>query len=238
MRELTTKGLARRSQMSELERQKAQLAGQLSALEAELARLANAPRDARLETLQAENSFMEGVVTDLRDITARIEELTLQIVTYEAQLSRIDIPAPASGIVHEMQATTQGGVIAPGGTIASIVPQASGMDFELELDPHSIDQVHPGQQASLMISSFDAQTTPRLRAQVTSVSPDVIENPRTGTSFYRVSLAVAPEELEKLGDIAVMPGMPIEAYLETGNRSVLAYLLHPISSHLRRALRE
>lgn len=238
MQSLTTKGLARQSQMSEIQRSKSQLAGQLAALEAELARLANARRDARLTTLQAENSFMENVVTDLREVTARIDELMLQIVTRKAQLSRIDIPAPAAGIVHEMQVTTRGGVVPPGGSIASIVPLAEGMDFELQINPRSIDQVHPGQQASLMIASLDPQTTPRLTAHVTSVSPDVIEDKRTGQDFYRVGLAVDPEELARLGTAVLMPGMPVEAYLETGDRSILSYLLHPVTSHLRRALRE
>lgn len=235
---LTAKGLARQSQMSELKHSKSRIAGQLAGLEAELARLANARSNARLETLQSERSFKEGVATDLREITTQIEELTLQVTTHKAQLSRIDILAPAAGIVHEMQVTTRGGVVAPGGTIAEIVPLAEGMDFELRIDPRSIVQVHIGQTAHLTITSFDPQITPRLTAQVISVSPDVIQDKRTGQGFYRVGLTIAPEELEKMGDAAVMPGMPVEAYLETGDRSVLSYLLHPVTSHLRRALRE
>lgn len=235
---LTTKGLARQSQMSELQRAKAQLAGQLAALEAELARLANARRDARLSTLQAEHSFMENVVTELREVTARIDELTLQIITHKAQLSRIDIPAPTAGIVHEMQVTTRGGIVPPGGEIASIVPLDDGVDFDLRIDPHSIDQVYPGQQANLMIASLDPQTTPQLKARVTSISPDVIEDKRSGQYFYRVGLTLEPDELARLGTAPLMPGMPVEAYLQTGEHSVLSYLLHPVTSHLRRALRE
>jgi len=238
MRSLIDKDLARQSQLSQLQRDKSQLMGQLASLKAELARLTSAPRDARLETLQAENSYMEGVVTELRDVTSRIEELKLQIVTHHAALSRIDITAPTAGVVHEMQVTTQGGVVPSGGTIASIVPLAKDMDFELRVDPRSIDEVHPGQEASLMVASFDAMTTPRLSARVASISPDVIEDPRTGQAFYRVALQVPPAELAKLGDVILMSGMPVEAYLETGHRSVLSYLLYPVTSHLRRALRE
>lgn len=238
MASLIDKGLVRQSQVSELKLSKSRIAGQLAGLEAELARLANARRDARLETLQAERSFKESVVTDLREVTNRIEELTLEIVTHKAQLSRIDILAPAAGIVHEMQVTTRGGIVASGATIAEIVPLAKGMDFELRIDPHSRDQVYLGQTAQLMISSFDPQSTPRLTAHVISVSPDVIQDKRTGQGFYRVGLSVDPGELAQLGDVAVMPGMPIEAYLETGDRSVMSYLLHPITSHLQRALRE
>ena len=170
--------------MSELQRSRSQLTGQLAGLEAELARLANARRDSELGVLQAERSFLEEVVTELREVTSVIDELTLQIITQQAQLSRIDIQAPAAGIVHEMQVTTRGGVIAPGGSIAEIVPLAEGMDFELRVDPRSVDQVHPGQTARLMVASFDPQTTPRLTASVTSISPGLFTDPNTKQGYY------------------------------------------------------
>ncbi len=237
MRSLANKGLTRQSQMSEVQRSKSQLVGQLAALEAERAQLANARRESELSVLQAERSFLEDVVTQLREVSSTVQELTLQIVTHEAQLSRIDIVAPAAGIVHQLQITTLGGVVVPGETIAQIVPLDQGMDFELRVDPRNIDQVHPGQIARLVISSFDPQTTPELSASVASVSPGVLTDPQTGQIFYQVSLAITPEELAQLGSATLMPGMPVEAYLETGDRSVLSYLLHPVTSHLRRALR-
>lgn len=238
MRKLSQKGLTRQSQLSELQRARSQLTGQMASLEAELARLTNARRDSELQTLQAERTFMEDVVIQLREVTSKIEELTLEITTRRAQLARGNIHAPAAGIVHEMQVTTHGGVIAPGSTILEIVPLAEGMDFELRVDPRSIDQVHPGQTARLMVSSFDPQTTPWLSAEVTSVAPGVITDPVTGQGYYRVGLGVEATELARLGDAVLKPGMPVEAYLETGERSVLSYLLSPVTSHLRRALRE
>jgi HlyD family secretion protein len=237
MRDLASKGLTRQSQISELKRSKSQLVGQLAGLSAERAQLANARRESELSVLQAERSFLEEVVTQLREASSLVEELTLQIVTHESQLARIDILAPAAGIVHQLQVTTLGGVVVPGETIAQIVPLDEGMDFELRVDPRNIDQVHPGQVARIVISSFDPQTTPQLDARVASVSPGVITDPNTGQVFYRVSLALPPQELELLGSAKLMPGMPVEAYLETGDRSVLSYLLHPVTSHLRRALR-
>ena len=234
---LAAKGLTRQSQISELERTKSQLVGQLAQLDAELTQLTNSRRESELSVLQAERNFLEDVVTQLGQVTSQIEELTLQVVTHGAQLSRINILAPAAGIVHQLQVTTLGGVIVPGGTIVEIVPLDQGMDFELRVDPRNIDQVHPGQAAKIVISSFDPQTTPQLRASVASVSPGVLTDPRTGQVYYSVSLAIQPDELALLGTATLMPGMPIEAYLETGDRSVLSYLLHPISAHLRRALR-
>ena len=235
---LVEQGLSRQSQLGDLQRTGANLTGQLAALEAEQARLANARRDRELETLQAERSFMEEVVTDLREATTQTEELMLEIVTRSAQLDRIDIRAPADGIVNELQVTTIGGVVAPGATILEVVPLGQGMDFELRVDPRAIDDVYPGQPAHVQMSAFDAQTTPKLAAHVTTISAGAISDPRTGQSFYRVGLAVSAEEIARLGDVTLMPGMPVEAFLETGNRSVLTYLLDPITQHLQRAFRE
>lgn len=238
MRSLAKQGLARQSQMSQLQRTKAQVTGQMAGLEAERARLANARRDATLSTLQATRAFQEEVVTQLRDVNAQIDELTLEIVTRRASLARIDITAPAAGVVHEMQVTTKGGVIAAGGEIARIIPTSADVDFELRVDPRSIDQVHPEQTARLILASFDPQSTPELRANVSGISPDVITDPRTGQPYYKVHLTLDADAHDQLSKMDVVPGMPVEAYLETGERSVLSYLVHPIAAHLRKAMRE
>ena len=236
--DLAGRGLARQSELSDLQRARAVLTGQMAAQQAELARVSNARRDSTLKTLQAERTFMEDVVTELRKTNDQIDELTLDIVTRTAQLAQLDIRAPAAGIVHEMQVNTTGGVIAPGGTIAQIIPLDDGMDFELQVDPRAVDQVYPGQTARLVLLSFDPQVTPKLMARVTTVSPGTIADPQTGRSFYRVALSVSQEELARLPNVTLVSGMPVEAYLETGERSVLSYLLHPILSHLNHALRE
>ena len=235
---LVAQGLSRQSQLGDLQRNMSQLGGQLASLEAEQARLINAQRDRELETLQTERAFMEQVVTDLRDVTTQVEELTLEIVTRSAQLDRIEIRAPADGIINELQVTTIGGVIAPGATILEVVPLGQGMDFELRVDPRAIDSVYQGQSGQVQMTAFDAQSTPKLTAHVTTISAGAVSDPRTGQSFYRVGLEVSAEELARLGDVTLMPGMPVEAFLQTGDRSVLTYLMAPIVTHLQRAFRE
>lgn len=235
---LVDKGLARQSQLSALNRNRSELTGRNAALQAELARLSNARQDAELGTLQEERSFLEDVVTELREVTAKTEELILDIATRSTALDRIDIRAPADGIVHEMQISTTSAVVPPGGTIAQVVPVNRGMDFDLQIDPREIDQVHVGQEADIVITAFDPQNTPKLAATVTSISAGAIMNERSGRSFYRVNLSVAASELEALDTSVLKPGMPVEAYLKTGDRTVLSYLLQPIMGHLRRAFRE
>lgn len=236
--DLVSGGLTRQSALNTLLRNRAELSGRRAGLIADIARLEITKRDAELATKQSEYGFREEVATALRDATAESEELILEIVTRQGQLDRMEIRAPVAGIVHELQVSTVGGVVAPGDTLVQIVPLDEAMEFEVLIDPASIDQVHPGQTAELVLPGFDRQTTPRLNAHVTRVSPAAIADPQTGRSFYRADVAVTPAELARLGDLTLLPGMPVEAYLGTGDRTVLAYLLHPITSHIRRAFRE
>ena len=238
IRVLTEEGLARQSQMTTLQRDRSDLLGQIASLDSDIARVRNEMRDAEIETIQAERNFQEGVVTELREVTATTEELLLEIVTRTAQLDRIEIRAPADGIVHEMQVATLGGVVAPGGTILSVVPQGRGVDFELRVDPRAIDQVHPGQKAQVIFSAFDPRNTPRLMGEVTTVSPDAVTDPKTGQNFFRITLEVPPGELARLGEVNLVPGMPVEAYLETADRTVMRYLMQPLTSQFTRAFRE
>ncbi len=235
---LLDQGLARQSQLTDLQRGHAALLGALAALEGEQSRLRNAMRDNELESLQGERSFQEQVVTELRETTAKIEELTLDIMTRTEQLARLDVRAPSDGIIHEMQVTSAGAIVAPGGTLLAVIPMDQGVEFDLSVDPRSIDQVYAGQTAEVMISSFDPCSAPRLKGKVATISPDAVTDPRTGRSFYRITLTVSSAELDRLGKLVPMPGMPVEAYLTTGDRSVLSYLLHPLTSHLTRAFRE
>lgn len=235
---LRASGLARKSQMLELQRQRSRLLGEIAEHQSDLARIRNSIRDTELEILQSDRQFREQVVTDLRAAIRTAEELVLQIVTAQKQLDRIAILSPVDGIVHEMQVSNAGGVVPPGETILQVIPVADGVDFELRVPPDSIDQVARGQQAKVVFPAFNARTTPEIFGTVSKVSPDSVTDPATRQSFYRVTLTIAPAELARLGDRDILPGMPIEAFLQTGARTVLSYLSRPLTDHLRRAFRD
>lgn len=235
---LVERNLSRSSALSQQQQARSQLAGQRAGLQAELARLITAQRDAELAALQEEQTRHETLVSELRTVSGQIEELTLDIVTRTAQLERIALRAPVGGVVHEMQVATLGGVISPGATVLQIIPQNRDLDFEVRVDPRSIDQVFPGQIAQVMLSSYDPQSTPRLNGTVTSMSPTAITDPVTGQDYYRISLDIPSEELARLDGVAVIPGMPVEAFLQTRDRSVLSYLVGPLTNQLARAFRE
>lgn len=235
---LSEQGLVRESELLELQGRESSLLGQIAEHQSELARIYNSIRDTELEILQADREFKEQVVTELRTTTAEREELILQIVTVEKQLERIDIHAPTDGIVHELQATTEGGVVAPEATITQIVPLSDGVEFKLQVDPQSIDQVFVGQVAKVLFPAFNQRTTPELFGTVSGISPTSVDDPQTGLSYFRIDLTLPTEEIARLGDVELIPGMPVEAFLQTGERSVLTYLTEPLLQQLRRAFRE
>lgn len=235
---LHAEGLARESQVLDLQRSRSRLLGEISEHQSELARIRNSVRDTELEVVQAERQFKEQVVTDLREAVMQSEELVQQIVTAQKQLDRIEILAPVDGIVHEMQVFNAGGVVPPGETILQVIPVSQGVDFEIRVDPNAIDQVAQGQRAKVVFTAFNTRTAPEIFGTVSGISPNSVTDPATGQSFYRVTLAIPPEELTRLDGHEILPGMPIEAFLQTGERTVLSYLTRPLSDQLRRAFRD
>lgn len=238
LEQLYAQGLTRESQLLELQRGRAGLLGEMAENRAEIARVSNSIRDAEISVLQADREFQEKVSTDLSTATTEADELTLQIVNTLAQLGRVELRSPARGVIHEMQVTTRGGVAAPGAALMQVIPVAEGVEFELKLEPRLIEQVHPGQKAQVVFPAFDQRTTPRLDGEVSQISPGTITDPVTRTEYYRLALTVPPEELAKLGAARIPPGMPVEAFLQLGDRTVLDYLIHPLASQIERSFRE
>ncbi len=235
---LAASGLLREGQLLDAKRIRADLLGQIASYRSERAGIANAVRDAGIGVAQEERQFHEQVVTDLGEVTEEIGELVLQIVTTQKQLDRVEIRAPVTGIVHELKVTTLGGVIPAGQTVGQIVPTGEGMEFEMRLPARSADGVHPGQTARLKLTALDPRRTPELKGTVARISPTSITDEQTRQSFYRVAITVPPDELARLQHEALLPGMPVEGFLETGQRSVLDWLVQPLAAHMGGAFRE
>lgn len=235
---LYEKGLTTEGQVLGLQRTKSDLLGQLSEHISELARIENSIRDTELEILQGSRQFKEQVVTELRDVSTRIGELEQQIISTQKQLDRVEIRSPADGIVHEMQVVTIGGVVPPGGVVLQVIPRNDGVEFEVRVDPRSIDQVFAGQLARIRFPAFNQRSTPELIGSIKGISPTSITDPATGMHYYRVTLALPVKELQRLGDQVLVPGMPVETYLQTGDRSVLSYLVKPLADQIKHAFKE
>ena len=133
---------------------------------------------------------------------------------------------------------TAGGVIAAGDAIMLVVPQGESLAVESKVNPQDIDQVRIGQKTVMRLSAFNQRTTPELNGTVSRVSPDVTTDQRTGQSYYTIRVAISPEELARLGDVKLIPGMPVESFVQTGDRTMISYLIKPLHDQLMRAFRE
>jgi HlyD family secretion protein len=194
--------------------------------------------ETRLQILQIEQDLKSEVSRELREVQGQIGEYVERKVSAEDTLKRIDIVAPQSGTVHQLAVHTVGGVIGPAEKIMSIVPTETDMALEVQIAPKDIDQISPGQAAQLRMSAFNQRTTPELSAHVMRIPADLTTNERTGASYYVARLKVDSHELEKLGNLRLVPGMPAEAMIKTGERTAFSYLLKPLSDQINRAFKE
>ena len=235
---LSDEGLIPESRLLELQRREAELLARVATGRADLAEARNSIRDAKMQSAQAGRSFREGVVTELQQVRAEVDEYILQLAEIDERLARTVVRAPVSGIVHEMQVTTEGGVVGPEQQILKIIPVDEGVEFEVRVDPASIDTVYAGQEVRLRFPAFDQQTVPYVEAEVVSIAPDTVKDPATDRAYYAVGVELAPEGRAKLDGLALVPGMPVNAFLQTRARSVLDYLLAPLTDLIPFAFRE
>lgn len=233
---LVNDGLARRQPLLDLMRQQAELAGRTASLRADRLRVGGARREAVLTLSQDESRRDEEVAQGLRDISAKSQELISEILALQDQLARSALRAPVAGIVHELQVPAPGSVIAAGAVLAQIVPTNRAMEIEVMVDPRNIESVHQGQSGKVMLSAYDPRTVPKLAASVVNVPPGAVTDPQTGRSFYRVTLRLEGTVLPEGVDLR--PGMPVQAFLSTGERPLLNWLLSPVMAPLSRAMRE
>lgn len=238
LKSLQKDGYASNNRVLSIERQIEDLIGQMAEHDSEVARVKNSISETKIQVSQITREFDESVLTELREVELNIKDMEQQILATQQQLERVEIKAPKAGIIHELGIFTIGGVIGPGGAVMQIVPQDQQMEFEVNLEPQFIDEIYIGQDARVMFSAFNARTTPELNGKINRVSPNTIVNQDTGMAFYLVNVTVSPEELARLKQQELLPGMPVEVFVTTQGRSPLNYLIKPLTDNIRRSLRE
>jgi HlyD family secretion protein len=238
VRDLWQKNLVPITRVTALERDGARLEGEQGQLTASSAQARGKVSEIELQIIQIDQDLSSEVAKDMREVDAKNGEFVERKVTAEDQLKRIDIRAPQDGIVLESKVHTVGGVIAAGDTIMQIVPQSDKLQVEAKVVPHDIDQVQIGQPAVLRFSAFNLRTTPEINGSVTRVSADATTDQRTGQSFYTIRIGMTKDEIGRLGDVKLIPGMPVEAFVQTGDRTVLSYLTKPLRDQFMRSFRE
>jgi HlyD family secretion protein len=221
-----------------LQRDSAQIEGDRARLAATIAETNAKIGQARLQITQIDQDFRSEVMKDLRESQDKQAELMQRNVAAKDQLSRVDIQAPTSGVVHQLAVHTIGGVIRPGDVIMDIVPDTDDLEIEGHLPPNEIDQVARGQRAYLRFSALDRPTMPEVRGTVTYVSADLSHDERSNASFYTVKVNLPEGERHHLNGLTLISGMPVEIFLQTGSRTMLSYLLKPITDQLHRTFNE
>jgi HlyD family secretion protein len=236
--ELLRKGLAQESRVLALQREEARLAGQVGELTANRAQAEGRITETEIEILRMSAARREEASTQLRDIGFRELELAERRRALAERIARLEIRAPVSGIVLNLRVTTPRAVIRPADAVMFIIPQDRPLVIATRVPTIHIDQVLPGQDVKLVFSAFSMRTTPEVFGKVTSVSADVLVDEATQMPYYRAEIALNPGELAKLGDVTLIPGMPVEAFIRTDERTPVQFLTRPFTDYFNRAFRE
>lgn len=234
---LLDRGLAQAARVLGLQREEARLQGQVGELAASRARAESQITEAEIQILQLRSTRREEAIAQLRDLGFRELELAERRRALREQVARLEVRAPVSGIVYGLQVTTPRAVVRAAEPVMFLIPQDRPLVIAARVNPADIDEVRVGQEVVLVFSAFSSRTTPELFGTVTQVSADAFNDERTGT-YYRAEITLSADEMDKLGDLVLIPGMPVETFMQTNSRSPLTYLVKPMADYFNRAFRE
>jgi HlyD family type I secretion membrane fusion protein len=235
---LLAKGLAQASRVLSLEREEARLTGTIGELESSAARGAAQIIETDIQILQLNSRKREEAITTLRDLNYSEIEMGERRLSMHETLSRMDVRAPMSGVVHGLTVHALRSVVRPADPILYVVPSDSPLVITSRIDAIHVDSVYIGQPASLRFSTFDQRSTPEIFGKVAKISADVFQDEATRSSYYALEILPNDGEMERLGGVELLPGMPVEAFLKTADRSPLSYLTKPFTDYFNRAFRE
>ena len=234
---LLDQGFSEKTQLRQIERNFATSSGEAAELSANIAATEVQIGETQLQILQQLSDFQNEVVAELSEVQTAIKDSEERLTALRDVVSRTIIRAPDSGLVNGMQVHTIGGVIGPGSAIAEIVPESDELIIQASVNPIDIDRVSEGQEARIRFSTFGSRA-PTIFGTLLSLSADALPNEATGASYYLARVQVNPDSLGELGDMALLPGMPAEVYINTGSRTLLQYLFKPLSNAVARSFNE
>ncbi|MCG5480869.1 HlyD family type I secretion periplasmic adaptor subunit [Sinorhizobium alkalisoli] len=238
IRSLVKQKLVPISKLTAYEREATRIEGERAQLISNIAQAKGAIAEVQLQVLQLDKEFSSETGRELREVDAKIAEFEEREVTAEDQLARINIRAPASGTIHQSTVHTVGGVIGAGESIMLVVPHSDALTVEAKVAAQDIDQLLVGQEALLRFTAFNLRSTPELTGTVSMVAADITRDQRTGESYYVVRISPHPEGLKGLGQMTLVPGMPVEVFIRAGERKVISYLMKPLTDQMMRAFRD
>ena len=221
-----------------LQRDETRIQGELGTLLAQIARLGGQIAETKLQIIAIDQNRSSDAQKELREVEARIAELQERKIAAEDQLRRVDLRSPIDGIVHELSVHTVGGVVNPAEQLMLVVPTADVLSVEVRIPSADIEQLEPGRTGMLRFTAFNQRTTPEVRGIVTRLSPDAVKEPESGQFYYSARITPDANDLAQLGDRKLLPGMPVDAFIETSQRTAISYLTKPLVDQFKRAFRE
>jgi HlyD family secretion protein len=238
VRDLWEKNLVPYTRLTALEREASRLDGERGQFIAQIAQTKGKINETELQIIQVDQDMRAEVGKDLAEIRAKTTELVEKKVAAEDQLRRVDIRAPQDGVVMQSNVHTIGGVIMQGDAIMVVVPETDVLTVEAKIAPQDIDQLRFGQMAALRFTAFNQRTTPELNGVVQRISADVTQDQKSNAYYYTVRIAVPDNEIARLEGLKLVPGMPVEVFIQTTERKVISYLIRPMRDQIARAFRE
>lgn len=238
VRGLLAKGNALKPRLLALERQRADLLGQRGQAQAMISRASQTGNESKINILNIKTEFLNQVVAELKETQTQLSTLSEQMRSAGDIARRVDITAPIAGTVTGLQVHTIGGVVKPGDTLLTLVPQDDKLIVEAHVTPQDIDVVHAGLEAQVRLTAFKARYLRPAKGKVMTVSADRFDDQRTGEGFFIARIEIPQSELKDIGDLKLSPGMPAETLIVTGRRTMLSYLVRPIRESFGRAFRE
>ncbi|MEM1375167.1 MAG: HlyD family type I secretion periplasmic adaptor subunit [Pseudomonadota bacterium] len=236
---LLDRGLAQVGRVLALQREEASLSGSVGELTAARAQAEGRITEIELEIIKLGTDRREEAITLLRDIQFRELELAEQRRSILERLNRLEITAPVSGIVYDLAVFAERSVVRPAEPVLFVVPQDRPLVIAAQVNPINIDQVFVGQAVTLRFSALDQRTTPELEGEVVQLSADAFEDEATRLSFYRAEIILSEGQIARLPEgSTLIPGMPVESFIRTEDRTPIAYLVKPLTDYFSRAFRE
>lgn len=233
--ELDAVGMVEKTRLRALERELARVRGERDELISRIASTRTAISEKGLRKFQVQKGFQEDVAAELRKAQAEHFDLRERENTTRRTLEQTEIRAPAAGTVTEMKIHTAGGVVLPGELLMEIVPSADRLSIEGRVLPQDIDRVQLGQGAGLKLHAFNSRTTPELNGQLLYVAADASTDPRTELSYFVVKVGISGSELLRLNGERLLPGMQVDIFIRTGERTFLSFILQPLSDSMKKA---
>lgn len=240
---LAKEGFIPRSRANEVERQRSDLVASLSNTTSEIGRARSSIANAKLQLAQERAVYLKDVDTQVKEVQKNRKALKSKVDALRFNLSLTDLKAPASGTVVGLKVFTVGGVISGGNVLMEILPKEERLVVSAKIPPTLIDKVHLGLESDLRFTAFNQTTTPVIQGKVTLVGADKLtksatDDPLDPPEFYVVQISTTGEGIRHLGDKVVLPGMPVDVVIKTGERTFASYVIKPIADRLAISFKE